>query len=182
MRCVVAGTYCPIEHVQPQRAAATSGASQGRKPPLGRMARLFQERGGNEESAVKIKTMAAAVAALGLTFQAGAAAADEGMWTFDNFPSALVKQKYGVNADQAWLDHVRGGPARIPGCSASIVSGQRLVLTNYHCFATCVQNLSSAAKDYLMDGFGVGMADERKCPGMWLEALQSIKDVTAEVM
>ena len=130
---------------------------------------------------MKIKTMAAAVAALGLTFQAGAAAADEGMWTFDNFPSALVKQKYGVNADQAWLDHVRGGTARIPGCSASIVSGQSLVLTNYHCVATCVQNLSTASKDYLRDGYGVGMAEERKCPGMWLEVLQSIKDVTAEV-
>src|SRR3569833_4004124 len=117
--------------------------------------------------------MAAAVAALGLTLQAGAAAADEGMWTCDYFPSALVKQKYGVNADQAWLDHVRGGTARIPGCSASIVSGQRLVLPNYHCVATCVQNLSTASKDYLRDGYGVGMAEERKCPGMWLEVLLS---------
>ena len=26
-----------------------------------------------------------------------AAVADEGMWTFDNFPKAVVKQKYGVD-------------------------------------------------------------------------------------
>src|SRR5262249_3149264 len=33
--------------------------------------------------------------------------AEEGMWTFDNFPSARVKAAYGFAPDQAWLDHVR---------------------------------------------------------------------------
>ena len=28
-----------------------------------------------------------------------AARADEGMWTFDNFPSALVRERYGVEID-----------------------------------------------------------------------------------
>ena len=32
---------------------------------------------------------------------AGAAQADEGMWTFDNFPSAAVKARYGVAIDQS---------------------------------------------------------------------------------
>ena len=36
------------------------------------------------------------------------ALADEGMWTFDNFPAAKVKGAYGVTIDQAWLDKVRG--------------------------------------------------------------------------
>ena len=35
------------------------------------------------------------------------AIADEGMWTFDNFPSAAVEQAYGVKIDSAWLDRVR---------------------------------------------------------------------------
>ena len=39
--------------------------------------------------------------------------ADEGMWTFDNFPSAKVKTAYGVTIDQAWLDHVRGAAVRV---------------------------------------------------------------------
>ena len=34
---------------------------------------------------------------------ASPALADEGMWTFDNFPSAAVKQKYGVDISRAWL-------------------------------------------------------------------------------
>src|SRR5438045_4018639 len=49
----------------------------------------------------------AAVAALvwGLMF-AGAAAADEGMWTYDEFPSVQVEHTLGVRLDRAWLDHV----------------------------------------------------------------------------
>ena len=64
------------------------------------------------------------------------ALADEGMWTFDNFPSQAVKQKYGVTIDQAWLDRVRAGAVRLAGgCSASLVSSEGLVLTNHHCVA-----------------------------------------------
>ena len=71
---------------------------------------------------------------MGLLLLTAASRADEGMWTFDNFPSAAVKAKYGVNVDQAWLDHVRGAAVRLSvGCSASVVSGEGLVLTNHHC-------------------------------------------------
>ena len=35
------------------------------------------------------------------------AKADEGMWTYDNFPSARVQSQYGVKIDQPWLDRVR---------------------------------------------------------------------------
>ncbi len=52
-----------------------------------------------------------AAAAFALT--ASVAHADEGMWTFDNFPSAKVKAAYGVTIDQAWLDRVRGAAVRL---------------------------------------------------------------------
>ena len=35
------------------------------------------------------------------------AAADEGMWTFDNPPAAAIEQKYGAKLDAAWLNRVR---------------------------------------------------------------------------
>ena len=127
-----------------------------------------------------LKTILAATAAGALVFGSTAAQADEGMWTFDNFPSAKVKAAYGVNIDQAWLDHVRKGTGRIPGCSASEVSGNGLVLTNYHCVAGCVQALSTAQVDYLKDGY-LKATEEKKCPGMWLEVLQSIDDVSNQV-
>ena len=78
-----------------------------------------------------------------------AAFADEGMWTFDNFPFAAVNKAYGTHIDQAWLDHVRGAAVRLStGCSASVVSGKALVLTNNHCVADCAQDLSSPGHDY----------------------------------
>ena len=35
------------------------------------------------------------------------AAADEGMWTFDNPPTAAIEQKYGAKLTADWLDRVR---------------------------------------------------------------------------
>jgi hypothetical protein len=111
------------------------------------------------------------------------ALADEGMWTFDNFPSAAVKQKYGVTIDQAWLDRVRAGAVRLAGgCSASLVSAEGLVLTNHHCVAGCVQDLSTSERDYLKTGFmPASRSEEKRCPGAQAEILASIADVTTTV-
>jgi hypothetical protein len=121
--------------------------------------------------------------ALTLAVVPALARADEGMWTYDNFPSAAVKAKYGVTVDQAWLDHVRAGSLRLStGCSASIVSGQGLVLTNHHCVSDCVQDLSTADKDYIKDGFvSADRREERLCPGMQAEGLETISDVTGAI-
>jgi hypothetical protein len=121
--------------------------------------------------------------AVGFLLLTAAARADEGMWTFDNFPSAAVKTKYGVAVDQAWLDHVRGAAVRLSsGCSASVVSGEGLVLTNHHCVRDCAQSLSSANNDYVQNGFQTARReDERLCPGMQAEILATISDVTARV-
>src|SRR4051812_18433016 len=99
--------------------------------------------------------------------------ADEGMWTFDNFPSAAVKEKYGVTIGKAWLDHVQAAAARLSsGCSASLVSANGLVLTNHHCVRDCAQSLSTAATDYVADGFSAARReDEKLCPGMQAEVL-----------
>ena len=114
---------------------------------------------------------------------AAPALADEGMWTFDNFPAAQVKQKYGVTIDQKWLDHVRSSAVRLAGgCSASVVSPNGLVLTNHHCVAGCAQNLSSSEHDYVKNGFFTARTEEEKqCPGVQAEILETIGDVTPTV-
>jgi len=111
------------------------------------------------------------------------ALADEGMWTFDNFPAAQVKQKYGVTIDQKWLDHVQASAVRLAGgCSASLVSPNGLVLTNHHCIAGCAQNLSSPEHDYVKNGFTTArLEDEKQCPGTQAEILQTIGDVTPTI-
>ncbi|MBV9842898.1 MAG: S46 family peptidase [Sphingomonadaceae bacterium] len=124
-------------------------------------------------------TAATAIAAL----SAGAASADEGMWTFDNFPAAKMRADYGWAPDQAWLDHVRLSSARLTGgCSSSVITSQGLLLTNHHCVLDCAQNLSTQSSDYVKDGF---LADdrtkERTCPGQQAEILMAITDVTPRV-
>ena len=84
---------------------------------------------------------------------AAPAQAEEGMWTFDNFPIAAVNETYDANIDQAWLDKVRLSSVKFGGCSAGVVSGQGLVMTNNHCVATCVANLSTPQVNYAETGF-----------------------------
>jgi hypothetical protein len=112
------------------------------------------------------------------------AAADEGMWTFDNFPAAAVKAKYGVSIDKTWLDHIQASAVRLSvGCSASVVSAEGLVVTNNHCVADCSQNLSTPTQDYFKGGFTTAKReDERLCPGMQAEILLNIADVTDRIL
>src|SRR4051794_6345213 len=109
--------------------------------------------------------------------------ADEGMWTFNNFPSDAVAKKYGFRPDAQWLEHVRLSSARIAGgCSSSFVSPNGLVLTNHHCAVGCVQDLSTPAKDYVSAGYYAKTdSQEVKCPNMELNQLLQITDVTARV-
>jgi hypothetical protein len=114
---------------------------------------------------------------------AAPAMADEGMWTYNNFPSAKVKEKYGFEPTQQWLDNVRLSSARLAGgCSASFVSPDGLVMTNHHCARGCIDQVSTAEKDYIANGFyAKAQADELKCPAMEINQLTEITDVTAQL-
>jgi hypothetical protein len=118
---------------------------------------------------------------LALSLFAATLCAEEGMWTFNGFPAAKVKQAYGFAPDQAWLDNVRLSSARIAqGCSSSFVSPQGLVLTNHHCASSCIQQLSTKDNDLMSNGFYAATADaERRCPNLELNQLAEITDVTA---
>ncbi len=111
------------------------------------------------------------------------ARADEGMWTFDNFPSKTVGTKYGFTPTQAWLDHVRMSSLRIAGgCSASFISPNGLVMTNHHCVVECVEQLSTPQQNFVNEGFvAKTAAEERNCPDFELDQLVQIRDVTADV-
>ncbi len=127
--------------------------------------------------------------ALGLASLAALAAtaaplqAEEGMWTFDSFPTAKVRAEYGWAPDKAWLDRVQAAAVRLTGgCSASFVSGEGLILTNQHCVASCAFDNSTGENDLLKNGF---IADRRekelKCPGQQAEIVTKIEDVTSAV-
>jgi len=110
------------------------------------------------------------------------AQADEGMWTFDRFPSAEVKARYGFAPDAGWLDHVRKASARTSECSASFVSPGGLVMTNHHCALECAEQLSTATADRVTNGFYAREAkDELRCPNEHVDQLVEIADVTERI-
>ncbi|MDT9000176.1 S46 family peptidase [Paucibacter sp. APW11] len=109
--------------------------------------------------------------------------AAEGMWTLDHPPLAQMRKELGTAPDAALLTKLMRGSARIAGgCSASFVSPEGLVLTNHHCVAECVEQLSTASQDRLRDGFlAKNRAEEANCPAMEVNRLESITDVTPQV-
>jgi hypothetical protein len=128
-------------------------------------------------------SIAAAAGVLAMMATPTPARADEGMWTFDNFPIQMVNDKYGTRIEQAWLDRVRNAAVRIQGCSASFVSDEGLILTNWHCVVGCAQELSSPEQDYVKNGFlTANRTEEKRCPGQTAEVLVDIVDVTDRVL
>ena len=115
-------------------------------------------------------------------FAASFAHADEGMWTFDNLPREKLKAKYNFTADKAWVDHAMRASANIGGCSASFISATGLILTNHHCMAGCLQQISSVKNNFLLDGLLARKPeDEMKCPTTEASRLEEITDVTKDV-
>ncbi len=104
------------------------------------------------------------------------------MWTFDTPPLEYWARRYGFRPTQEWLDHVRLAALRQPGCTASFVSGNGLVMTNHHCARTCIEAATRSGEDLLENGFYARTrAEERPCAGLWVDQLLSISDVTDSV-
>ncbi len=104
------------------------------------------------------------------------------MWTFDVPPLDYWAKRYDFHPTQAWLDHARLSAARLPGCSASFVSPNGLVLSNHHCARSCVVSATKPGEDLLTNGFYARtQAEERPCRGMFLDQLLEITDVTDSV-
>ena len=114
---------------------------------------------------------------LGFTFSTSA---EEGMWTLNNFPAAKVKEQFGFAPDAKWLEHARLSSARFGnGCSSSFVSSNGLLMTNHHCATACIQDLSTPENDLLSKGFyAKTAAEEKRCPGLEVQRLEEIEDVT----
>lgn len=134
-------------------------------------------------SALKLVRMRPIFISLVIAAFASSAVADEGMWPFDAAPLVQIRKATGVAVDQAWLDRAQAGAVRLSnGCSASIVSAQGLVATNHHCIMSCIQQLSTADRNYVDAGFTTARReDEAACPGVQAEVLLRIRDVTAAI-
>jgi hypothetical protein len=111
------------------------------------------------------------------------AAADEGMWLYNDFPAEKVKA-LGATVDEKWLQKARLGSLRLAGgCSASFVSPEGLVMTNHHCIRSCLEDLSSSSRNLLAMPFVAAKREnEERCPKIEANQLIDIVNVTDKVM
>ena len=109
--------------------------------------------------------------------------ADEGMWLFNHPPRKQLKEKYGFDVTETWLDHVQKSSVRFnSGGSGSFVSEDGLVISNHHVGADALQKFGDKNKNYLRDGFYArSQAQEKRCLDLELNVLVSIEDVTTRV-
>ena len=105
------------------------------------------------------------------------------MWTFDHPPKAYFQETYGFNASDEWLNHVRMSALRFANyCSASFISADGLVMTNHHCGRESVSQVQKPEEDLHKTGFvATNLEDERPVPGLYVDQLVSITDVTKDV-
>lgn len=108
--------------------------------------------------------------------------ADEGMWTFDHPPVQALAERYQFHVSPGWLEHLRLAAVNFGGASSSFVSAQGLLLTNHHVGFSCIEKLSKAGGDLVMNGFlARGRDQELPCPDTELKVLRSSADVSAKV-
>jgi len=133
-------------------------------------------------SHVALVSLVASLALGVLISTPGSAKADEGLWTFDNFPRAAVAKEHGVDIDPAWLERVRLSIARLAGCTSSFVSAEGLILTNFHCVRSCLAQHSTRERSLVETGMLARTRDEEiRCETQRADVLVELEQVTTRV-
>ena len=109
--------------------------------------------------------------------------ADEGMWTFDNPPLKVWKEKYKFEPSPEWMEHLRLSTVKVGNvATGSFVSPDGLIMTNQHVGHDAVAKLSTAERDLVKNGFYATTREaELKCPDLDVSILFSFEDVSARV-
>jgi hypothetical protein len=104
------------------------------------------------------------------------------MWTFDYPPTDYFKSTYNFSPDKDWFESARLSAIRLPNCSASFVSEDGLIMTNHHCAREPLDRVNRPGENLPEDGFyAPTMKEERKVPGLFVDQLVLIEDVTKEI-
>ena len=102
------------------------------------------------------------------------AAADEGLWPWNQFPHDPIKTKYNFDATPAFLDHLRQSSVRIGGHAGSFVSATGLIATDRIAAASCLPSMENTF-------LAASSTSEVKCAGLDAEVLLSVEDVSAQL-
>lgn len=104
------------------------------------------------------------------------------MWTFDFPPMKYFEEEYNFSPTNEWFEKARLSALRLPGCSASFVSEDGLVMTNHHCVRGSLDRVNKEGENLPENGFfAATLEEERKVPNLYIDQLVLIEDVTADV-
>lgn len=106
------------------------------------------------------------------------------MWTFDDIPFEKWEKLYDFKPDAKWLEDVQKSALQFGGgCSGAFVSPNGLIMTNHHCARGRLAGIQEDGENLLRDGYyAETLADERQMPGLYVDQLIIIKDVTDEII
>jgi len=117
--------------------------------------------------------------------------ADEGMWLpmyIEQLNYADMK-KMGLNLTAEQIYSVNNSSLKDAivqfggGCTAELISGQGLLITNHHCGYGSIQSHSTVDHDYLTNGFWAkNKSEELSNEGLTVTFLINMEDVTAKVL
>lgn len=117
--------------------------------------------------------------------------ADEGMWLVhligEKTYSDMVKRGLKLSKEQLYSMNKSSLKDAIVlfggGCTAEVVSKEGLLFTNHHCGYSNIAAASTVEHNYLKDGFWAKTKqDEISCPGLSVQFLVKIEDVTDAVL
>ncbi len=126
-------------------------------------------------------------AAVGLAMLVVPAAADEGMFPISAI-GRLHLESRGLRLPLTDVYNPGGASlveaiVQVGGCTGSFVSPDGLILTNHHCAFGALQAASSAAHDYVTDGFlAASREDEMRATGLTAQFAESYRDVSSAVL
>jgi hypothetical protein len=105
------------------------------------------------------------------------------MWTFDTPPVEYFQKTYNFTPDAKWFEKARLSALRFATyCSASFVSANGLIMTNHHCAREAGVEAQKKGEDLMTNGFyAAKLTDERKVPGLFVDQLVKIEDITERV-
>lgn len=105
------------------------------------------------------------------------------MWTFESAPVDYFAETYNFRPTKEWLDNVRLSALRFGGgCTSSFISEDGLVMTNHHCGRGYITQVTQSGEKLDETGFYAATLDEeRPVPGLFVDQLVQIIDVTKEV-
>jgi hypothetical protein len=124
-----------------------------------------------------------------VALMSAAAHADEGQWQPHQLPQLKSELKrIGITIPAEKLadlsKHPMSAIVALPGCSASFVSGEGLVVTNHHCAYGAIQRNSTPEHNYIVDGYLAKTRAEELAggPNTLVYVTDKVENVTARVL